>query len=126
MNRSQRRFEERLRRPAGVFVGELGARADQRAYQEVLRAQMTEEANGAPIPPEVAARMTAEKPKDELWQVGVTVRRTKRVKYLGPMCNREAVEGICEAVNKQITLGQRRDWTKAEAFPMTRISEGAH
>lgn len=126
MNRAQRRFDRRLRRPAGQFVGELGARADQRAYQDLLRSQMEEEANGAPIPPEIAARMTAEKPKDELWQVGVTVRATRQTRYLGPMMIKEACETVCEAVNKQIALGQRHDWTKAEAYPMTRISQGAH
>lgn len=125
MNRAERRFEIRRRRSASQFVGELGARADQRAYQELLRSQMTEEANGAPIHPEIAARMTKEKAEEKLWQVGVTVRRTKKTVYLGPMMIEEACRNICHDVNQQIALGQRRDWTKAEAYPMTRISQGA-
>jgi hypothetical protein len=125
MNRAQRRFEQRLRRPSGQFVSELSRRADSAAYQAALRSQMEEEANGAPIPPEIAAKMTTEKPKDELWQVGVTVRNTRKVMFLGPMMSEAAIRQIASDVNKQIIQGQRRDWMMADAYPMTPVEVGA-
>jgi hypothetical protein len=41
------------------------------------------------------------------------------------MMAEDAVRGIVAAVNTQITSGQRRDWVHAEAYPMTRIAQGA-
>lgn len=125
MNRAQRRFEERRARPSGAFVGEFQRRADQRAYQDALRSQMEQEDNGAPVPGEIAEMMTKPKPEDQLWQVGVTVRASKQVVFLGPMMGEGAIRQIATDVNKQIIQGVRRDWTFADAYPMTPISEGA-
>ena len=124
MNRAQRRMHHGIR--SGQFVGELQHRAMNAAFQSQLRQQMNEEANGAPIPPDILERMTKEKEPDMLWQVMVTVAETKVLIPMGPMMNKDAVGQIAEAVNKQIAEGQRRDWTKAEVFPMTPISQGAH
>lgn len=123
MNRADRRFQQRIRRPSGQFVGELSRRADQAAYGRALRTALEQEANGAPIPGEIAERMTKEKPDEILWQVMVTDRE-KGLMPMGPMMNQDACGMMCEAVNKQIARGLRRDWTKAEAYPMTPISQG--
>jgi hypothetical protein len=111
---------------SGQFVGELQHRAMNAAFQSQLRHQMNEENNGAPIPPDILERMTKEKEPDMLWQVMVTDAETKALIPMGPMMNRDAVGQMAEAINKQITTGQRRDWTKAEAYPMTPISNGVN
>jgi protoheme ferro-lyase len=127
MNRAQRRFEQRLRYSTGGFVSELRKRRDQAAYAEALRAQMQEEANGRPIPGDVLERMTKEKPEDELWQIMVHDRAANVMVPMGPMMSKDACGISVEAINRQIASGQRRDWTKAEAYPMTPIySQGAN
>jgi hypothetical protein len=123
MSRAERRLQVALDRPKQRFMGELQVRAVQRAYQEQMRAQMEREANGEPISPEIAARMTKPKEPDELFQVGVTVKRNHKVRFLGPMMSIDAIGPMVEALNRQILAGERTDWTKAEAYPMTRIEE---
>lgn len=125
-NRATRRFEQRRARPSGAFVGEFQRRAETAAYQAALRSQMEEEANGAPIPLEVAERMTAAKPEADLYQVGVTVRATKEVAFLGPKMTEDACRQIAADVNRQIIQGLRRDWTMADAYPLTPVSQGAY
>lgn len=125
MNRAQRRFEQVLRRPSGTFVGELRRRGDQAAYETVMRGLIQEEANGKPIDPETAARMTQPKPDTVLWQVMVTD-RDRGLIPMGPMMNKDACGMMAEAVNRQITQTGRRDWTKAEIYPMTPIATGVH
>lgn len=105
LNRAQRRAQSRMR--------------------EQFRSQVEQERNGAPIPPEIAALMTKPKPPDQLWQVMVTVNGSGNRVPLGPMMCADACGQAVEAVNRQITTGQRRDWTKAEAYPMTPILNGA-
>ena len=122
MNRSARRLNERLARPSGAFVGELQRRADQRAYEAALRERMQEEANGAPIPGDVLERMSKPKPEERLWQIGVTEREGGNVLFLGPMMNEDAIRNIAADVNRQIATSGRRDWTKADAYPMTPIN----
>ena len=90
-NRATRRFEQRRQRPSGAFVGEFQRQADQRAYEQALREQMLEEENGAPIPGEIAEKMSRPKDEEMLWQVGVTDRATKKVLFLGPMMNESAI-----------------------------------
>lgn len=126
MNRATRRFEQRLRHPTSGFVGELRKRRDQSAYQAALRSQMEREANGEPIPGDVLERMTKPKAEDELWQVMVFDRDAQVLVPMGPMMNKDACGMCVEAVNRQIASGQRRDWTKAEAYPMTPISVGVN
>ena len=110
MNRANRRLFTAKQRPAHQFYGELQRRATERAYREAMRTRMTEEANGAPIPPDILADMT--KPRE-----------TEEVKFLGPMMSGDGLGTAVEAINRQILTGQRDDWTHAEAYPMTRIQE---
>lgn len=105
LNRSQRRTQNRMR--------------------EQFRKQVEAERNGAPIPGEILELMTKPKEPDLLYQVGVTVRDTGKTVYLGPMMSEDAIRNIAADVNKQIAIGVRRDWTKADAYPMTPISNGA-
>lgn len=121
MNRAQRRLEASMNRPLGRFQGEFGRRATQRAYQEQLRSQMEREANGEPIPPEIAAKMTKPRETEALFQIGVAEKETGAVKFLGPMMQAAALAPAVEAINRQILTGQRSDWTHAEAYPMTRV-----
>lgn len=123
MNRAARRLFESQNRPAGRFYGELQRRATDRAYREQLRRQMTEEANGAPIPPDILAGMTKPRETEDLYQVGVTMKETGEVKYLGPMMGADAIGMIVEQINRDLLTGRRSDWAHAEAFPMTRIQE---
>jgi hypothetical protein len=123
MNRAERRlFESRNRT---LFRGELSRRQDDAAYREVLRRNMTEEANGRPIPPEIAAGMTKPRETEDLYQIGVTVKGTGAVTFLGPMMGADALGMAVETINRQILTGQRDDWTHAEAYPMTRVQEMA-
>lgn len=106
LNRAQRRAQNRLR--------------------EQLRKQIEAERNGAPIPPDILAKMTKPKEPDALWQVMITERDSGNLVPMGPMMCADACGMMVEAVNKQITMGQRRDWKKAEAYPMTAISNGVN
>ena len=125
MNRAERRFAQLRRRPSGAFVGELQRRGDQDAYQAVMRDLIQQEANGRPFDPETRARMTKPKSGDELWQVMVTDRE-KGLVPMGPMMNKDACGLMAEAVNRQIATVGRRDWTKAEIYPMTPIATGVN
>jgi hypothetical protein len=98
----------------------------QRRFREQFRKQVEQERNGAPIPPEIAALMTKPKEQEILHQIVVTVRATKKKVALGPMMSKDACGLSAEAINRQITLGQRWDWIHAEIVPMTPISQGAH
>lgn len=99
-------------------------RRAQKAFREQFRSQVEQERNGAPIPPEIAALMTKPKGEDVLFQVGVTVRATRKVFFLGPKMNEDACRQIASDVNTQIIQGQRRDWTFADAYPLTPIHQG--
>lgn len=125
MNRAERRLFAAQNRPSGAFYGELQKRATQRAYSEAMRSRMNREANGEPIPPEIAAGMTKPRETEDLWQIGVTMKDTNEVKFLGPMMHANGLGPAIEAINRQILTGQRSDWTHAEAYPMTRIQEYA-
>jgi len=106
-------------------VDELMNRAQRRAQRKLredYRSLLEQERNGRPIDPEMAARMTQQKEPEPLFQVGVTVRETGKVVFLGPMMCADACGQMVEAVNRQILTQGRRDWTKAEAYPMTPIS----
>lgn len=125
MNRADRRLFAAQHRPAGMFQSEFRRRATQRAYEARLRSQMIEEANGAPVAPEIAAGMTKPRKTEELYQIGVTLRGSGGVKFLGPMMSGDGLGAAVEAINRQILSGERDDWTHAEAYPMTRIQECA-
>ena len=98
----------------------------ERRMREAYRSLLEQERNGKPIDPEIAARMTKPKMAEMLHQVMVTVRETGRLVPMGPMTAEVVCRDWAADVNKQIAEGQRRDWTKAEVFPMTPISQGAH
>lgn len=100
-------------------------RQKKRLYSQYL-SDIEQDRNGRPVPGEIAELMTKPKEPDQLWQLMVTVRGTKRMVPLGPMMCKDAVGISVEAINRQIAQGQRRDWTKAAAYPMTPISQGAH
>ena len=123
MNRAERRLFSAQNRPAGMFQSEFRKRAMQRAYEARMRSEMQQEANGRPIPPEIAAGMTKPRETEDLYQVGVTMKDGGDVKYLGPMMGADAIGLIVEQVNRSILTGQRDDWSHAEAYPMTRIQE---
>lgn len=95
-----------------------------RLYNE-YRSNLEQERNGRPIPGEIAELMTKPKAPDMLHQIMVTVRDTGKLVPVGPMMCADACGISVEAINRQITRGERRDWTKAEAYPMTPISQGA-
>ncbi len=126
MTPAERNIATIRNRSTGRFYGELQQRARERRYREQLRAQMIEEGNGAPIPPDIAAGMTKPRETEDLCQIGVTVKGTGEVKFLGPMMSANGLGPAVEAINRQILTGQRDDWTHAEAYPMTRIQEQAH
>jgi len=121
MNRHERRLFASKNRT--MFRSELSRRQDDAAYREVLRQNMTEEANGRPVPPEIAAGMTKPRETEDLWQVGVTLKASGAIQFLGPMMSAGGLGPAVEAINRQILTGQRDDWTHAEAYPMTRIQE---
>lgn len=100
-------------------------RQKKRLYADYL-SNIEQERNGRPIPGEIRALMTKEKEPDMLWQLMVHDRDANRLVPMGPMMSRDAVGISVEAINRQIAQGQRRDWTKAEAYPMTPISQGAY
>jgi hypothetical protein len=121
MNRAQRRLHGFRDRPSGQFLGELQRRGLNRTYQEQLRSQMEREANGAPVDPEVAARMTAPKETEQLFQVMVPDKVTGKAFQASPMMSEQACGVIAETINRQVIAGQRKNWGMAEVIPLQRI-----
>lgn len=66
-----------------------------------------------PIPPEIAARMTKPKPREEMCQV-VLAERDGSFLAIGPKADRPFLEPIVEAINGQRALGKLK--TFGEAF----------
>lgn len=121
MNRAQRRLEQFRNRPGSRFLGELARRGVNAAYQEAMRTEIQEEANGRPIHPEIAAKMTKEK-SDELFQVMVPDRLDGgKLFHASPMMGREACGSIAETINRQVIAGKRPNWGMAEVLPVQRI-----
>lgn len=123
MNRAQRRLEEFRKRPTGRFLGELSRRTLNATYQEAMRSEMQEEANGRPIHPDIAAKMTKEQ-KEQLFQVVVSDKSTGGFFHASPMMNRDACGAIAETINRQVIAGKRPSWGMAEVLPVQRL-EGA-
>jgi hypothetical protein len=121
MNRAQRRLAGFRDRPAGRFLGELQRQGLNRAYQAQLRSQMTEEANGRPVDPEVAARMTKPKEDEQLFQVMVPDKTTGADFHASPMMSQEACGLIAETINRQVLAGKRKNWGLASVMPVQRI-----
>lgn len=120
MNRAQRRLHGFRNRPAGQFLGELQRRALNRSYETQLRSQMTEEANGRPIDPDVAEKMTTPR-TERLFQVMVPDKTTGGMFHASPMMDAEACGAIAETINRQVIAGQRKNWGMAEVRPCDRI-----
>lgn len=91
--------------------------AEQRQYDT----QIEEERNGAPIPKDIAARMTKPKVLQPLFQVKADVKNDQdRVETLavGPKMGLDAAEEILIAVNGQISLGKLPGWRNARLEPV--------
>jgi len=98
---------------------------EKRRLRKQFDAQIEQERNGAPIPGEIAERMTKDKPAVILHQVVVTERGTGRLIPFGPMMIQDAAGMFCEAINRQILLGAEKVFTSAAVVPMTPIQAGA-
>lgn len=120
MNRAQRRLERFGQRPSGQFLGELQRRALNSSYQQLLRTAQEQEANGKPIDPEIAERMT--KPNDEqLYQVVVKDNSPLGFFHASPIMGKDACGSIAETINRQVIAGKRPTWGMAEVMPVQRI-----
>lgn len=93
----------------------------QRRFKKQFDDQVRLERNGAPVPPEIAARMTKPKAPDILWQVVVTKRATRQLIPIGPMMDEEACGMLAEAINVHVAAGKEKDWMKAEIVCCTPI-----
>lgn len=124
MNRAQRRLAGYRDRPSGQFLGELQRRSLNREYQAQLRSQMEQEANGAPVDPEDAEKMTAPKDAEQLYQVMVPDKITGKAFQASPMMSQQACGVIAETINRQVIAGKRKNWGMAEIVPLHRL-EGA-
>lgn len=89
----------------------------QRRFQKRLDAQTDQERNGAPIPADIAARMTPAKEADAAYQVFVDIKgeigsRPVSPKFIGGD-GEEVCFQILEAINSQICLGNLKGWGNA-------------
>ena len=98
----------------------------QRRFRRQFEAQVERERNGAPVPPEIAARMTKPKVVDPLFQVVVTVRDTGKLLAVAPMMLKPYAEEMAATINRFIIAGQEKTWTNAAVVPLTPISAGVH
>lgn len=73
-----------------------------------LESQVEQERNGAPIPPEIAARLTREAEAQSLCQVWVERRNGKPPIPFGPKMMKDACEMLSIAINQQIALGREK------------------
>lgn len=97
---------------------------EQRRFRKQFTAQVEQERNGAPIPGDVAERMTKPKPATVLYQVNVTLKSDRSVHPFGPMMIHDAAGLFCEAINQQILLGNERAFTNATVVPLSIIGSG--
>lgn len=73
-----------------------------------LESQMEQERNGAPIPAEIAARMTQEAEAQPLCQIWVERRNGQPPIPFGPKMLKYACEMLLIAINQQIALGREK------------------
>jgi hypothetical protein len=76
-----------------------------RKINQQMAADMEALNNGAPIPGEIAARMTKDQ-EDELFQIWVEPKGQSHAVPLGPMMRKLSCEKVLEAVNRQIAQGK--------------------
>lgn len=98
--------------------------ARQNRFQRRLQDAKDRERRGAPIPREIAARMTKPKVADKMFQVFVDIKGEHGSRPVSPMFagepGGEACGHILEAINAQICLGKLKGWGNA------RIEAAAH
>lgn len=104
-------------------------RARRRLYRQ-FQAQVEQERNGAPIPPEIAAKMTkpAVSPNNELHQVFADFRNedgTKEMVAASPAVIRDVGEHLLFELNKAISLGLQRHLSNPRLVPCTPL-QGVH
>lgn len=93
---------------------------NRRRLQRRLDDAIRLERNGAPPPPQIAARMTRPRQADELFQVCVTWRRADhpdRMIAVGPKMIRQAADAFAEAIRKMIAAGKERTWADPVVAP---------
>lgn len=98
-------------------------RREKRRFKAQWDSQIEQERNGAPIPGEIAARMTKPKEQEALFQVTVE-NRQGRLLPVGPMVVRQVADEFRAAINTQIALGQEKMWRNPIVVPCTLISQG--
>lgn len=88
-------------------------RAQRRQYEH----QLDQERNGAPIPAEIAARMTPAKEADAMFQVFVDIKGENGSRPVSPKFVGGDGEEVClqilETINAQICLGNLKGWGNA-------------
>ena len=94
-------------------------------FLKQFHAQVEQERNGAPVPPEIAARMTQPKVEEPLWQVVVEGKLKTGLKPYGPRWERKsAAEMLASEINRCVASGLERTFTKAMVVPLTQLSAG--
>lgn len=99
------------------------SRRQRRAFKRQWDSQIEQERNGAPIPPEIAARMTRPAEPQQLYQVVVTKVADRLPLRVGPMMTQDACGAIAEAINKQVALGRERTWADAVVVPCMQLDQ---
>lgn len=88
-----------------------------RAQRRQYESQLEHERRGAPIPRDIAARMTKPKTADTAFQVYVDIKGENGSRPIGPKFvggpGEEACGRILETVNAQICLGKLKGWGNA-------------
>ena len=88
-----------------------------RTQQRQYDAQVEQERNGAPIPAEIAARMTKPKEADAAFQVFVDIKGENGSRPVSPKFIGGEGEEVCfqilEALNAKICLGNLKGWGNA-------------
>ena len=88
-----------------------------RNQQRQYDSQLEQERNGAPIPRDIAARMTKPKEADAAYQVFVDIKGENGSRPVSPKFIGGEGEEVCfqilEALNAQICLGNLKGWGNA-------------
>ena len=94
-------------------------------FLKQFQSQVEQERNGAPVPGEIAARMTKDKVDEPQWQVMATLREPKgKMVAVGPKWKRDAADNLAATINQMVALGQEKHWINAVAVPLVPVSEG--
>lgn len=91
-------------------------RRQRRAFMRQWDAQIEQERNGAPIPGEIAERMTKPKPEVVLEQVCVDQlgeNGVRTMRLVGPAMIPDAAAAFANAINKMVAAGREKTWANA-------------